>query len=199
MRFLFHRVIRKFVNIYKRSEGKLLCSQLGICGRNVKINAPGTIGHPELMEIGDDTEILDGARLQTYPELVDGQPKIIIGKRCFLGYRLCILAGADVVIGDDVLMASDITLCSHNHGINPDIDIPYMSQKLTCKPIKIGDNCWIGDKSIIVAGVSIGRGTIIGAGSIVTKDIPDYCIAAGNPARIIKKYNFESKRWERHE
>lgn len=196
MRFFFHRVVRKLVNTYKKTEGKLLCSQLGKCGKNVSINAPNVVGHPELMEIGDDSVILDGARLQSYPGLGDDQPKIKIGKRCFLGYRLCILAGADVTLGDDVLMASDITLCSHNHGMDPETSIPYMSQKLTCKPIQIGDNCWIGDKVVVVAGVSIGKGAVIGAGSVVTKSVPDYSIAAGIPARVIKQWDFEKHRWE---
>jgi len=199
MRFIFHRVVRKFVNLYKKTEGEWLCTQLGKCGKNVKINAPNIVGHPELIEIGDDTVILDGVRLQSYPELVKKKPVIKIGKRCFLGFRLCILAGDDVIIGDDVLMASDITLCAHNHGINPELSIPYMSQELICKPILVGDNCWIGDKVIIVAGVSIGKGSVIGAGSVVTKDIPDHCLAVGIPAKVIKKYNFESKRWEQYE
>lgn len=199
MKYIIHRTIRKMVNIYKKMDGRWICTRLAYCGKNVQINAPKVFGHPELMSIGDNTVVLDGARFQSYPELVDDEPRILIGKNCFLGYRLCILAGANVTIGNDVLMASDITLCSHNHGMNPEDTVPYMNQSLICEPINIGDNCWIGDKVIIVAGVTIGRGSVVGAGSVVTKNIPDYCIAVGNPARVIKQYNFENKRWERYE
>lgn len=199
MKYIFHRIVRKIVNLYKRIEGKEICTRLGYCGDGVTINAPKVFGHPELMSIGEKTVIMDDARMQVYPELVEEEAKIIIGRNCFLGYRLCILAGASVIIGNDVLMASDITLCAHNHGINPLASEPYMSQKLDVKQITIGDNCWIGDKVIVVAGVTIGKGSIIGAGSVVTKDVPDYCIAVGNPAKIIKKYNFDTKRWKKNE
>ena len=71
-----------------------------------------------------------------------------------------------------------------------------MSQPLSAKNVYIGNGCWIGEQVCILSGVSIGEKCIIGAGSVVTKSIPDYCIAAGNPAKVLKKYNFETKRWE---
>lgn len=71
-----------------------------------------------------------------------------------------------------------------------------MDQKLSCKNVIIDDGCWIGEKVCILPGVRIGKKSIIGAGAIVTKSIPDYSIAVGNPARVIKYYNFDKKRWE---
>lgn len=72
-----------------------------------------------------------------------------------------------------------------------------MNQKLVGKEVRIKSGCWIGEKCILLQGVTIGKKSIIGAGSVVTKDIPDYSIAVGNPARVIKRYNFESHNWER--
>ena len=63
--------------------------------------------------------------------------------------------------------------------------------------ITVGDNCWIGEKTTILPGVNIGKGCVIGAMSVVTKDIPDYSIAAGNPARVIKRYDFEAHEWKK--
>ena len=68
---------------------------------------------------------------------------------------------------------------------------------LTTKAIRIGNNCWIGDHVSILPGVTVGDYTIIAAGSVVTKSIPGYCIAGGNPARIIKKWNHSLSEWER--
>lgn len=198
MRNLFHILISRCVNLYKRAEGVDACRRMGYCGKSTSITAPKAISHPELIRIGQDTTILADARMQVYPELSnEGHPSITIGTGCFFGYRICMLAAGTITIGDHVLMASDITLCAHNHGMDPESDIPYMDQPLTCAPITIADDCWIGDKVIVLPGVTIGKGSIIGAGSVVTKDVPEYSIAVGNPARVVKRYNFENKTWER--
>ena len=89
-----------------------------------------------------------------------------------------------------------------NHGnfsseVEFDINEPHRIRKLFSKPVIIGENVWIGENVCVCPGVSIGDGCIIGAMSNVVKSIPPYCMAVGNPARIIKKYNFQTKHWER--
>lgn len=79
----------------------------------------------------------------------------------------------------------------------PDEKSNYLSQPLETKPVTIGRNCWIGARVIILPGVTIGNFSIIGAGSVVTKDIPEYSIAVGNPAHVIKKWDPDSKAWVR--
>ena len=100
-------------------------------------------------------------------------------------------------IGNGVLMASNILITSENHSIDPSSDMYYSKQELCCKPVTIKDGCWIGEKVCILPGVVIGKKSVIGAGSIVTNSIPDYCIAVGSPAKIIKKYDFISNSWEK--
>lgn len=148
--------------------------------------------------IGDKTIILDGARIAVFGDK-GSQPYIYIGDRCYFSYGITLLATsqASIHIGNDVLFASNVIITNENHGMNPETEIPYMEQELQGKDVEIGDGCWIGEKTCILPGVSIGNKCIIGAGSVVTHSIPDYSIAAGNPARIIKKYNFESHQWER--
>jgi lipopolysaccharide O-acetyltransferase len=99
------------------------------------------------------------------------------------------------MIGNSVLIASNVLISSENHGMNPESDIPYMDQDLIARDVVIKDGAWIGQNVCILPGVTIGEKSIIGAGSIVTKSIPDYCIAAGNPAKVIKKYDFSSHKW----
>ena len=126
------------------------------------------------------------------------QPLINIGNNCYIGFGFTILAGtgAKINIGNDVLIASNVLITNENHGINPDDLNEYMNQKLYCKNVSIGDGCWIGEKVCILPGVNIGKKCVIGAGAIVTKSVPDYSIAVGNPARVIKKYDFNKHSWE---
>ena len=75
--------------------------------------------------------------------------------------------------------------------------MPPSMQKVTTKQIELSDNIWIGANAVITAGVKIGKHCVIGAGSVVTKDVPDYCVAVGNPAKVVKKYNAITGNWER--
>lgn len=186
-------------NMYDRGKEKDLLSHLRepLKIHEASVEYPFIVSHPELISIGRGTQILSYARVQPYPELVDKPPRVSIGQNCFMGYRTCILAGADITIGNDVLVASDVTIVSHNHRISPQETIPYIKQGICVSPIEIGDNCWIGDKVMILPGVKIGRGCVIGAGAVVTKSIPDYSIAVGNPARVIKQYDFSNEQWSK--
>lgn len=148
------------------------------------------------IKIGYNTTILTNSRLSVYGNSND--INIQIGNDCYIDFGFSALASsqAKIIIGDNVLFASNVLVTNENHGINPELDIPYMSQPLSAKDVYIGNGCWIGEQVCILSGVSIGEKCIIGAGSVVTKSIPDYCIAAGNPAKVLKRYNFETKRWE---
>lgn len=148
------------------------------------------------MRIGHNTTILSNCRLSVYDASDD--VNLTIGDNCYIGFGFSALASshAKIVIGDNVLFASNVLITNENHGINPELNMPYMDQPLSAKDVSIGDGCWIGEQVCILPGVTIGKKCIIGAGSVVTKSIPSYSIAVGNPARVIKIYNFEEKRWE---
>jgi lipopolysaccharide O-acetyltransferase len=111
-----------------------------------------------------------------------------------------IAAGQCISIGNNVLIASKVFISDINHGsykgINQDSPLSHpSSRKLSTSPIIIKDNVWIGEGVCIMAGVTIGFGSIIGALSVVTKSIPDYSIAVGSPAEVIKEYDFEKEEW----
>lgn len=193
---LIHKVIRRCVQSYRRTEEKLLVTQLKHVGSDVRIEYPFTIGGGHMISIGDGSHICGGVRLQCYPELVENKNfGIKIGKNCFLTYNCSILAGADIDIGDNVLLASNVLIVSYNHGMDPISDTPYMDQPLNPAPVRIRNGAWIGEKTVILPGVTIGERAIVGAGSIVTGDVPDYCIAVGNPAKVIRSYSFEDGKW----
>jgi len=131
----------------------------------------------------------------------DGVGKISIGKHCFVNERSVIRARNRVTIGNYVLISSDVYIRDNNsHSIyaedrqreilaDPDFggvydpDIPTPDSK----PVVIGDHVWIGHKSLIMKGVTIGDKAIVAAGSVVTKDVPPGCIVAGNPAKVVKE------------
>lgn len=198
---IIHRIIRRCVYKYLAEEKKGNDTlKECIMGKKVDIQSPYVISHPELIEVGERTIISPYARIQVYPELTGNNGyRLYIGKNCFIGYRVSILVGASIEIGDNVAIASDVSIISENHGMNPESVVPYKEQELVVKPIKIGDNCWIGDKTVITAGVIIGDNCIIGAGSVVTKNVPSMSIAVGNPARVIKRYDMQKHDWMRIE
>ena len=95
--------------------------------------------------------------------------------------------GITVSIGNDVMMGSDVLILTRNHNFES-VDIPMRNQGYAEeRPVTIGDDVWIGSRVIILGGVNIGNHCIIGAGSVVTHDVNDYEVVAGNPARVIKK------------
>ena len=125
-----------------------------------------------------------GKNVNIYPK-AEFSSKIELGDNSDLGYR-CKINGK-CIIGRDVIMAPDVAIYTVNHKTDR-IDIPIKYQGVTEeRPVIIGDGTWICSRVIILPGVEIGKGCVIGAGAVVTKSIPDFSIAGGNPAVVIKK------------
>lgn len=118
------------------------------------------------------------------PFYTDCGKNITIGKNVFINACCKFQDQGGITIGSGVLIGHNVTLATLNHDERPDF-----RQNIYPKPIKIGDNVWIGSNASILAGVTIGNGAIIGANAVVTKDMPENTIAAGVPARIIRKVN----------
>ncbi|MBQ0074885.1 MAG: acyltransferase [Prevotella sp.] len=162
----------------------------------------GMINCPERITIGDNTafgEMVYLTAWDTFQCIKDGKtvtqhfnPSIIIGKNCHFGIQNHISATNNITIGDNLLTGKWVTIVDNSHG-NTDIDqlqIDPLKRPIISKgPVHIGDNVWIGDKATILPNVTIGDGAIIAANAVVTKDVPAYSIAAGNPAKIIKTIN----------
>lgn len=116
-------------------------------------------------------------------------PEIVIGDNCSIGNGAHITAIQSIRIGNNVLTGGGILITDNSHGISSidQLDIAPSNRLLYSKgSVIIEDNVWIGEKVSIMPGVHIGKGCIIGANSVVTKDIPSYCVVAGVPAKIVK-------------
>lgn len=117
---------------------------------------------------------------------------IEVGKNFFANYNCTILDVGKVVIGDNCQMAPNVAIYTAGHPIHPDSRNSAYEYGIG---VTIGDNCWIGGNTVICPGVHIGNNVVIGAGSVVTKDIPDWSIAAGNPCRVIRKITDEDRKF----
>ena len=136
----------------------------------------------------------DGAIIEDFSTINNGMGDVIIGSRSIIGIGNVVIG--PVEIGNNVIFAQHVGILAMNHGYS-DVTIPIRDQKCTASLIRIEDNCWIGTNAIVVSGVTIGRHSVVAAGSVVTKDIPPYSIAAGNPARVIRRYNEPTGTWDR--
>ena len=108
---------------------------------------------------------------------------IEVGENFFANYNLTILDVGKVTIGKNVMIAPNVSIYTAGHPVHPDSRNSGYEYGI---PITIGDNVWIGGSVVILPGVTIGNNAVIGAGSVVTKDIPDNAIAAGNPCKVIR-------------
>lgn len=121
--------------------------------------------------------------------------RLKIGNNVDIGNNTFISSNNNIEIGDYVIMAPDVFITDHDHGFL-DISKNLHEQSLTENGhVKIEDNVFLGVKSTILKNVIIGEHSVVAANSVVTKNIPPFCVVAGNPAEIIKKYNFHLKRW----
>lgn len=165
------------------------------------IRFPSYIRGKKYMKIGDGFTTGYGCRLDAF--CTKNRISIEIGKNCKINDYVHIGATEKIIIENNVLIASKVFITDHNHGkYDPSgnsPEIPPDQRELYSKPVYIKSNVWLGENVVVLPGAIIGRGCIIGANSVVIGEIPDYTIAVGSPAKIIKKYNFESNKWEKIE
>lgn len=123
-------------------------------------------------------------------------PEIIIGDGTSIGDESQVTAINKIVIGNGVLTGKKVLITDNSHGevVRELMDVAPLKRPVVSKgPVIIGDNVWIGEKATIVANVRIGQGSVVAANSVVTKDVPPYCVVAGCPAKIVKNLdNYES-------
>jgi acetyltransferase-like isoleucine patch superfamily enzyme len=119
---------------------------------------------------------------------------VIMGQNVLIGIGSKIIG--PVRFGDNILVAQNVIMSGMNHDYD-DITKPIVHQGFSTKEIVIEDGAWIGAASIIVAGVTVGKNAIVGAGSVVTSDVQPFTVVVGNPAKIVKKYNFTTQKWEK--
>ena len=126
----------------------------------------------------------DGDTFINQPFYCDYGSNIRVGRRFFANFNFTVLDEAPVTVGDDCFIGPNVSIYTACQSTDP---IERNSRREWAKPVTIGDNVWIGGSVTILPGVTIGSNVTIGAGSIVVKDIPDGCVAVGNPCRVVKR------------
>lgn len=165
------------------------------------IRFPIDIRGKRYIEINNGFTTGVGCRVEAYPK-VENVKVIKIGKNVQINDYVHITGIESVEIEDNVLIASKVYIsdCSHGSysGLNHSLPNGIVKDRpLYSKRVLIKKNAWLGENVAILPGVTVGQNSIVGANSVVTKNILDNVIAAGNPCKIIKKYNFETKKWKR--
>lgn len=134
----------------------------------------------------------DCSVIEDYSIINNAVGDIVIGSNTRVGVGNTVIG--PVKIGDKVNMAQNVVVSALNHNYE-DIEVSIADQGINTQVVVIENDVWIGANSVILAGIRIGEHVVIGAGSVVTKDIPSYSVALGNPARVIKQYDFEKQQW----
>ena len=158
---------------------------------------PTTIFNEQYIAIGDDVLIGPGVALSA--GMVPGQeclvtPVVTIGDRCLIGRGSGIVGHLSISIGNDVWTGHHVYITDQNHGYE-DTSVPISQQSQPERAVVIGDGSWLGHGSVVLPGVTIGRHVVIGANSVVTKDIPDFSVAVGVPARVVRIFDESRQEW----
>ncbi|CZE49149.1 acyltransferase [Campylobacter geochelonis] len=163
-----------------------------------KFKLPSYIGKPVF--IGNFKRIFIGKRVRIFPgariEVIGDNASITFEENISVGQNLHITSGANLIIGKNTTIAEGVMITDIDHDYK-DINRHILEQKYILKETKIGENCFIGYGTVIQAGTILGRQCIVGANAVVRGHFPDYSVIVGIPARIIKRYDEESKIWRK--
>lgn len=162
-------------------------------GKRSKIVSPMTLRGERFMEVGNNVYVAHSVymavdtRYPGYIRIEDG---------CHVGHLNHIVSASSIIIEKDVLTADRVTILDASHQYS-DITLPIVKQPLErLRQVTIGEGSWLGE-NVCVLGASIGKHCVIGANSVVLDDIPDYSIAVGSPARVIKQFDAQTKSWKK--
>ena len=216
----FTRLIRRLIKHFGIKLGILIhevnhivayktLPKFGNNPKNLRIDLPRRIINPDRMFLGNNVFLGPGSfmiAMTHYPTMTMEHPekkqpiqrfnsKIIIGDNVTSTADLQIAAQSEITIENDVMFAANIHINDAFHGYE-NANEPYKYQKISkIAPVLIKRGCWIGQNVVILPGVTIGQYSIIGANSVVTKSVPDRCIAVGSPAKVMKQWDENANRW----
>lgn len=180
IKFLYHRCKYKY-KVFFIKENSYISPNVHFLGRKNILIGKNTV-------ISDNTWFNVNNRSNV--------EKIFIGDNSYIGKNNFFSSGASISIGSYVMTGINCCFLGADHKIDNPL-VPYISTGVTDnKSICLGDNVWLGANVTIVGDVEIGRGSIIGANSLVTKNIPEFSIAIGNPAVVIKRFDFNKNKWK---
>jgi acetyltransferase-like isoleucine patch superfamily enzyme len=166
-------------------------------GKNSIIKNPLLLS-PEYISMGKNVYILDDARIEGVEHYhgVDFKPHIIIEDGVIMNQRCHITAADTLIIGENTTISFDVMITNVDHEYE-DLSLSIIKQPLVVKKTEIGKNCFLGGGVKIQAGTILGRHCIVGTNAVVRGVFPDYCVIVGIPAKIVKRYNSKTEKWEK--
>jgi acetyltransferase-like isoleucine patch superfamily enzyme len=159
---------------------------------------PSYMGKPIFLKrtknifIGKRVRIFPNIRLETHTE----KGRILIGNNVAIAQNVHITSASNLIIGDNSTILANVFITNIDHDYK-EIDKHILNQKMIVSETIIGSNCFIGYGVAIQAGTKLGKQCVVGASAVVRGMFPDYCVIVGAPAKIVKRYNLETKNWER--
>ena len=187
---LFYKLPIKIICLF---QSKVFGGRLSI-GHNAFIHSSVHILGRDNVQVGSNSCLSEASWLNVNHRQGD-KISIAIGSNCFIGKQNFFSSGDVILIGDYTLTAIGCKFIGSSHNIN-NPEIPYLLSGTTSDDrIQIGANCFFGAGSTVMGNVKIGHGSVIGAESLVLKDIPPFSVAVGNPAQVVKRYSFSNEAW----
>ena len=181
---------------FRRWKSYLLGKRFSTFGRQSSIGRVLRIQGGENIRIGDLVSIHERCWLAALPMTGEERVSLLISDGSVIGDYNHIFATKSIIIESDVLTANHVYISDNLHCYD-DIELPIHKQPIIqLKDVVIGEGSWIGE-NVCIIGASVGKHCVIGANSVVTHDIPDYSVAVGSPAKVIKYYDLETKCWKK--
>ena len=192
----FGRLFVSFYRTYRRLQCKcfsvLASDSFASFGKNTVLSPPIRVSGEERIALGNKVFVGEGSWLQTLPDGNNQSVAISIGSGTSIAGSCVISAVRSVVLEENVLIASNVYISDHMHKYT-DTETPILAQGVDkIQPVLIGRGAWLGQNVVVCPGVRIGKGAVIGANSVVNKNIEDFSVAVGAPARIVKTRNCAS-------
>jgi acetyltransferase-like isoleucine patch superfamily enzyme len=187
--------IRKLIHVLVSIKYKILCFRFGNLSYIIK---PIFIQGKKNISIGNKVSIWHGARIEAVQRYNNKsfQPQIIIEDNVKIQQNFHCTCAERVLIGNGTAITQNVGIFDITHPYY-NVKVSPISQNIQHKEVVIGENCLIGMNSVILPGTKLGNHTIVGANSVVNITTEGYCVIAGSPAAVIKRYNFETGKWER--
>lgn len=186
-------------NLLARIWFKLLIARFfKVCGKGSVVVSANSIQGIENISIGDNVFIAAGAVLASVRFIGSGTPRLHIGNRCTLGRNNHIYSTRDIHLEDGILTAANVYISDNQHEYKDTERYIIDQPVLQLGQVRIGAGSWLG-QNVCIIGASVGRGCVIGANAVVLSDIPDFSVAVGSPARVIRRFDHETRMWMRVE
>ena len=200
--------IERIIIILKRIRNKLYTVMIAPCfystGVRISVTPPFRFANLSQVELGNRVTIHGNCWIQVMRCEADSPistpraaPKLILANNVGIGMDSTISVAKKIVIGENVMTARNVYISDHSHEFR-DPTIPMANQGIcNVAEVVIGANTWLGQNAIVLPGVTIGKHCVIGANSVVKYNIPDYSVAVGAPAKVVRRYNSATELWER--